>query len=85
MEEHCLHSLEMASGRDVPGGLGAAVHPSREHGCVSGAKGLVDEHPRPVSNGNQRKGEKTFKASSLPARSRRRRAHTCTHNVLQNF
>lgn len=67
------------------GSRGAAIHPSREHGCVFGAKSLVDEHPRLASNGNQRKGEKTFKASSLPARSRRRRAHTCTHNVLQNF
>lgn len=85
MEEHGLDSLEMAPGRDIPGGCGAAIHPSREHGCVSGAKGLVDEHPRLASNGNQRKGEKTFKASSLPARSRRSRAHACTHNVLQNF
>lgn len=44
----------------------------------------MDERPTPASNGNWRKGEKTFKESSLPARSCRRRAHTRTHNVLQN-
>lgn len=65
---------------------GAAVHLGGGRGCVSGAKGCpMDERPRPASNENRRKGEKTFKESSLLARSCRRRAHTRTHNVLRNF
>lgn len=62
---------------------GAAFHPSGGCGLVSGTQCRPKgERPKPVSNGNRRKGEKTFKESSLPARSCLR----CTqHNVLQNL